>query len=492
MKTIKFILIQTLALGFLGVAITLSACAIGQKEWGIRSSSDKPNVIIIFTDDLGWTDLGCYGSSFYETPVLDRLANQSAVFTGAYSACCVCSPTRAALMTGKYPQRVGFTNWLNSYEESGPNSAASSLPASDITIGEAFQQAGYRTGYVGKWHLGPRYEAMPKQHGFDWQMASCRHGFPSSYFFPYKGPYSEGDVPDLEDGQDGDYLTDILTDKGIGFIKETAKAGRKPFFLVLGHYAVHSPIEAPEGLVRKYEAKYERVHGTGTVETAPEVFDHYYRTTQGDPTYAGMMENLDRNIGKVLSALDSLGLRENTIIVFTSDNGGMSIETVVGKPMLPTSNLPLRAGKKWNYEGGIRVPTFISWPGHITPMRSSEPVITMDIYPTLLELTGCKQIPEQHLDGRSLVPLIRGTQTTLERPFLAWWYPDDSVNGDRTSLAILKEGWKLIHYLKTGITELYHLDEDQGEKNDLAKAEPERTRELLATLNQWLEETRQR
>ncbi len=465
-------------------AVAASAWASSCAQVNIK----RPNVVVIFTDDLGWTDLGCYGSSFYETPVIDRLAKQSAVFTRAYSACSVCSPTRAALMTGKYPQRVGFTDWLNSYKENGPNSAASSLPASDITIGEAFQQAGYRTGYIGKWHLGPGEEAMPRQQGFDWQMASCRHGFPSSYFFPYKGPNSEGNVPDLENGKNGDYLTDVLTDQGIGFIKETVKEGKKPFFLILGHYAVHSPIEAPEDLVKKYQAKYRRVYGTDPVEMLPERFNCHSRATQGDPTYAGMVENLDTNVGKVLAALDSLGLRENTIIVFSSDNGGLCASKK--SDIRPTSNLPLRAGKAWNYEGGIRVPTFITWPGHITSMTSSEPVITMDIYPTLLELAGYKQIPEQHLDGRSLVPLTRGTQKTLERPFLAWWYPHHNGHGHRPSQAILKDGWKLIHYLEDDITELYHLNKDEGEKNDLANAEPERTHELLQTLNQWVEETR--
>ena len=178
----------------------------------------KPNVVVIFTDDLGWTDLGCYGSKFYETPHIDRLANQGTLFRNAYAACNVCSPTRAALMTGKYPQRVGFTDWLNPDRRSGPNSAATALPASEVTIGEAFQQGGYRTGYIGKWHLGPQDHAMPKQQGFDWQMASSRHGYPSSYFFPYRKNTS-GDVPDLENGKPGDYLTDVLTTRAIGFME---------------------------------------------------------------------------------------------------------------------------------------------------------------------------------------------------------------------------------------------------------------------------------
>ena len=227
------------------------------------ASSAKPNVVVVFVDDLGWRDLGCYGSDFYETPNIDKLAKQGAMFSQAYSSCCLCSPTRASLMTGKYPQRVGITDYLETHRATGPNSAESSIPASEITIGEAFQNAGYRTGYIGKWHLGAKGYAMPKQHGFDWQMASNKHGYPSTYFFPYKKKVPQyGDVPDLEDGEKGDYLTDVLTDKGIGFIEETVKDGAKPFFLVLSHYAVHGPIEAPKKLVDKYTAKYKRVYGT--------------------------------------------------------------------------------------------------------------------------------------------------------------------------------------------------------------------------------------
>ena len=197
----------------------------------------RPNVVVIFVDDLGWRDLGCYGSKFYETPHIDRLAKQGVMYTRAYSSCNVCSPTRASLMTGKYPQRVGFTSWLNPGKPSGANSAATHLPASETTIGEAFQQAGYRTGYIGKWHVGSKKIGMPKQHGFDWQMATAKHGLPGSYFHPYKKKgLSTADVPDLEDGKPGDYLTNVLTEKGIGFIRETAKEGKKPFFLILGHY----------------------------------------------------------------------------------------------------------------------------------------------------------------------------------------------------------------------------------------------------------------
>jgi arylsulfatase A len=453
----------------------------------------KPNVVIVFVDDLGWSDLGCYGSKFHETPNIDRLARQGAMFTRAYASCCVCSPTRASLMTGKYPQRVGFTDFLSPDKRTGRNSAATHIPVTETTIGEAFQQAGYRTGYIGKWHVGSEKIGMPKQHGFDWQMATARHGLPASYFFPYKRKRpSSADVPDLEEGKPGDYLTDVLTDKGIGFIRETVKEGKwkKPFFLILGHYAVHTPIQAPEKLVEKYKVKKKQMYGTTPLKVRGERLNQQVPLRQQNPTYAAMLESVDTNVGKVIDALDELGVTKDTIIVFTSDNGGSCMPGSLNSR--PTSNYPLRASKGFNYEGGIRIPTFITWPGNISTAKSSEPVITMDIYPTLLELTGCKQLSKQTLDGRSLVPLIRGDKQTLNRPFLAWWFPHPNGHRRLPCQAILKDGWKLVHFIKLNETELYNLDRDVGEKNNLAKAEPERTRELLATLNQWIDDTRQK
>ena len=453
-----------------------------------ETNQKKPNVVVLFIDDLGWKDLGVYGSKFFETPRIDRLAKQGAMFTRAYSSCNVCSPTRASLLTGKYPQRIGFTSWLNPRKPNGPNSAATYIPATETTIGEAFQKAGYRTGYIGKWHVGSEKVGMPKQHGFDWQMATAKHGLPGSFFHPYKKKgLPSADVPDMEDGKPGDYLTDVLTDKGIGFIRETAKKGKKPFFLILGHYAVHTPIQAPRKLVEKYQAKKQRMYGDTPLKMIPERFNRKVPGRQQNPVYAGMMENLDTNVGKVIDALDELGLTKDTIIVFTSDNGGSCMPGTPTKR--PTSNYPLRASKGWNYEGGIRIPTFITWAGKIPAMKTDEPVITMDLYPTLLELTGCKQLPKQTVDGRSLVSLIHGKTKTLDRPFLAWWYPHANGHGTQPCQTILQDGWKLVHWMNQNQTELYRLDDDVGERNDLAKKEPKKTRELLETLNQWVKET---
>ncbi|NQU23482.1 MAG: sulfatase, partial [Candidatus Nealsonbacteria bacterium] len=465
----------TILAGLLGLFSTFSLCGETTPNVGEKSSEEsRPNVVIIFVDDLGWTDLGCYGSDFYETPNIDRLAGQGAMFTRAYASCCVCSPTRASLMTGKYPQRVGFTDFLNPSKRTGPNSAETHIPVGETTIGEAFQQAGYRTGYIGKWHVGSEKIGMPEQHGFDWQMATARHGLPGSYFYPYKRKgLPSADVPDLEDGKPGDYLTDVLTDNGIGFIQETVEEGKRAFFLVLGHYAVHTPIQASKKLIEKYEVKKKRMYGTTPLKMIPERFNRKVPARQQNPIYAAMIENLDTNVGKVIDALDELGVTKDTIIVFTSDNGGSCMPA-----SRPTSNYPLRASKGWNYEGGIRIPTFIAWPGNIKAMTSSEPVITMDIYPTLLELIGGRQLPEQTLDGQSLVPLIRGDKETLNRPFLAWWYPHSNVHGAHPSQAILKDGWKLIHYIEENETELYNLVKDEGERNDIAETEPERAREM--------------
>lgn len=482
MKTNRREFIRTMALG------AAAAATAGCVHFAHAKPANKPNVVVVFVDDLGWTDLGCYGSKFYETPNIDRLAAQGAMFTRAYASCCVCSPTRASLMTGKYPQRVGFTDFLKPNKRTGPNSAETHIPVGDTTIGEAFQQAGYRTGYIGKWHVGSEKIGMPKQHGFDWQMATARAGLPASYFFPYKKKKpSTADVPDLEDGKPGDYLTDALTDKGIGFIRETVKEGKKPFFFIFGHYAVHTPIQAPKKLVEKYEAKKKRMYGTTPLKMRPERFNQEVPLRQQNPTYAAMVESVDTNVGKVIDALDELGVTKDTIIVFTSDNGGSCMPK-----SRPTSNYPLRASKGFNYEGGIRIPTFITWPGNISTVKSSEPVITMDIYPTLLELTGCKQLPEQTVDGLSLVPLISGDKKTLDRPFLAWWFPHPQGHGRQPCQAILKDGWKLVHYIKQNETELYNLDQDEGERNDLSKAQPERAHEMLATLNEWVEDTRER
>ena len=346
----------------------------------------KPNVVLFFIDDLGWADLGVNGSTFYETPALDALANGGVNFKNSYSANPVCSPTRAAMMTGKAPQRVGITQWI-------PTKAKTQLPLSEVTLGEAFQEAGYKTGYVGKWHLGKVDSAQPQHQGFDYVKAVNRAGQPASFFYPFGKNRGATSVPDLKSYKQGDYLTDALTDKAIEFIDQR---GDQPFFLCLSHYAVHTPIQAPADLVRKYEAKKKKLYGNKSSEKIEDRYQTKSTARQDNPAYAAMVENLDTNVGRVMKHLESDGLLENTVILFTSDNGGLAHSRQTGGP---TSNLPLRSGKAWTYEGGIRIPTLFSWPGKIKPAVCEVPVITMDMYPTLLDICGIPLKPKQHLDG---------------------------------------------------------------------------------------------
>ncbi len=440
-------------------------------------ASEKPNVLILFIDDLGVTDLGINGSTFYETPHLDTLAKNGVNFKNAYSAHPVCSPTRASLMTGKVPQRVGITQWIKGSDPS--------LPLSEITIGEAFKEAGYRTGYIGKWHLGKEDDVQPEHHGFDFTAAVNRAGQPSTFFYPFKkGGGKPTDVPDLEGYKEKDYLTDALTDKSLEFI---ATKSEQPFFLCLSHYAVHTPIQAPEALVKKYQAKRDNLYGDEKVDFQKAKYGTKTLSRQENPIYAGMMENLDSNVGRIIAELKKTQQLENTIIIFTSDNGGLAHH---GKYMGPTSNQPYRSGKGWTYEGGIRVPTIISWPTKIKPASSKTPIITMDFYPTLLELCDLPLKPEQHLDGESLKKLLHGEEDkTLNQRFLAWSYPHKHSLGHKPSHAILVENWKLIMFDSEEPSELYNISEDIREKYNLATEYPEKVKQLTGALSNWLRET---
>ena len=458
----------------------------------LRPAQEQPNIVLFFIDDLGYTDLGCYGSKFYETPVIDKLATRSVRFTDFYSANPVCSPTRAALMTGKAPQRVGITQWLNQ-----PNDLH--LPLDEVTIGEAFSSGGYKTGYIGKWHLGDKDNQQPSEQGFTWMRCVNRAGQPGSYFFPFKRKGNKKssnkipfwDVPDLDDRQEGDYLTDGLTDQAISFISENKE---QPFFLCFAHYAVHTPIQAPQPLVDKYKSKAELTPDRGP-EFISERNDARTRPTQDNPTYAAMMENLDMNVGRILKHLEKLSLSKNTIIVFTSDNGGLSTLASRRGAGGPTSCVPLRAGKGWTYEGGIRIPAMIGWPEKIKPAVCSTPAITMDLYPTLLELAGLKPRPTQHLDGHSLVTALEGDpDDKLLHRFLAWTYPHDHGSGHSPSNAIRSGNWKLIQLTddKTKTEnryELYDLSSDIGEKVNLSVKNYDKTHQLAKTLSEWIEMT---
>ena len=474
---------------FLSLLLFPALQTVAATEPQVAQESRKPNVVIFFIDDLGYTDPVCYRQrlhtteAFYQTPNIDKLADQSVLFTDFYSAHPVCSPTRAALMTGKTPARVGITQWI-----SQPSNIH--LPLEEVTIGEAFAESGYRTGYLGKWHLGEKKTQLPSAQGFHWTRAVNRAGQPGSYFFPFKGKQVRGvgywDVPDLDDCREGDYLNDKITDYAIDFI---ATNKSKPFLICISHYAVHTPIESPPELVERYKKKRSQHFDVANVERIYHMNNAHSRARQDDPAYAAMIENLDTNVGRVLDKLEQLRLRENTIVVFTSDNGGLT--TIPIRRFAPTSVRPLRAGKGWNYEGGIRVPALISWPGQIEPAVSETPAITMDLYPTLLELTGMKPKPEQHLDGVSLVSALKNQPSVeLSSRFLAWHYPHSHGSRHTPSSAIRQGNWKLIHRTRPNKEiELYDLSKDLSETRNLAKAKPEKTKELLGLLDQWLEST---
>jgi arylsulfatase A len=415
------------------------------------STADKPNIVFFLIDDLGATDLGCTGSSFHETPNLDRLAARGMRFTNAYSACTVCSPTRASLLTGKYPARLHLTDWIAGHVRPKAKLKipdwTQALPLEEHALPRALGPAGYVSGLFGKWHLG-KEDHGPEKFGFDRNVGGTHQGQPPSYFDPYK-------VPAIPDGTKGEYLSDRLTDEAIRFIKENRT---KPFFLYFPHYAVHNPLQAKPELVEKYKAKAKPGQG-------PK-----------NPVYAAMLESVDQSVGRVLAALDELKLSEKTIVVFTSDNGGL---------VQNTSNAPHRAGKGSAYEGGVRIPLIVSWPGTVVAGKTCEvPVVTPDWYPTILDLAGLRPKESQILDGASLAPLLLG-KGSFERNAIYWHYPHYHPGGATPHGAIRRDDWRLVEFFEDDRVELYNVKNDVGEANDLAASMPEKARELRRALADW-------
>jgi len=451
-----------------------------------EGTEERPNVLVFLIDDLGWRDTGAYGSEFYETPHIDRLATAGMRFTEFTTASPVCSPTRASIMSGKHPARLNLTNWIGG-EQAGMLLQADyvrQLPLEEVTLGEAFHEAGYATGYIGKWHLG-KTGFLPTDQGFDVSVAVNQAGQPASYFFPYhREEASVWDVPDLEGGDAGEYLTDRLTDEALEFI-DTYREG--PFFLVLSHYAVHTPLQSKDALTSKYEEKAAGLLPAAGPEFISESGLGTTRQHQNHAVYAGMVQSTDESVGRILDQLDALGLSQSTVVVFVSDNGGLS--TYSGERTLgPTSNLPLRAGKGWLYEGGIRAPLIIRWPGETGAVGvSGTPASSTDIYPTLLEVAGLAQRPEQHVDGVSLVPLLQHAGD-LDRQTLFWHFPHYHGSGNRPSGAVRMADMKLIEWFEDDRAELYDLASDPGETNDLSAAMPEVVADLRERLRAWRQE----
>jgi len=464
----------------LSAAALLPACGPTQRLFA--EDRKRTNFVFFLVDDLGWTDLGCFGSTFYETPNVDRLAAGSMRFTNAYAACPVCSPTRASIMTGKYPARLRTTDYFGApqpdtvgrrWPKSRPLLPAryrNRLPLEEVTLAEAFKSNGYATFFAGKWHLGPE-GYFPEDQGFDVNKGGIERGGPyggNKYFSPYGNPR-------LSDGPAGEHLPDRLATETCRFIEAHQE---EPFLAYLAFYSVHTPLMARADLKAKYEKQATQVVHEGPAwgqEGSRKV-----RLVQDHAVYAGMVEAMDQAVGKVLDTLDALDLTDDTIIFFMSDNGGLS--TSEGHP---TSNLPLRAGKGWLYEGGIREPMMVRWPG-VAPAGSvcSEPVISTDFYPTMLEMAGVPARPGQHMDGRSMVPLLKQRGPGKTRA-IYWHYPHYGNQGGSPGGAVRLGDYKLIEFYEDNHIELYNLKDDLGEQHDLAATMPQKAAELRQMLHAW-------
>jgi len=414
-----------------------------------------PNVILILADDLGWADLNCYGNRTYRTPNLDRLAGGGMRFTDAYAASSVCSPTRASIQSGKYPARLDLTLWLLGRSPADAKLLdaphAKELPLEEVTIAESLGAAGYATASVGKWHLGGE-PFFPQYQGYDLNVGGNENGSPAG------GYYLVNKMP-LPEAREGEYLTDHLTDQGMQFIEANR---RRPFFLYQSYHSVHTPIQGKPELVAEYEKRMEELGA------------------EFNPAYAAMVHSLDENVGRIMDKLDQLGIAEDTVVIFFSDNGGYH---------RVTNNAPLRAGKGYSYEGGHREPLMVRYPRLIRPGGvCDEPVVSTDFYPTVLELAGLKAKPQQHCDGVSIVPLLKDANASLDREAIYWHYPHYSPQGGTPSGAVRRGPWKLIEFFEDGRLELYNLEDDLSEARDLAADMPERVGQLHKKLLAWRDE----
>jgi arylsulfatase A len=421
------------------------------------------NIVSILVDDWGWTDARCYGSDLYETLHIDQLAAEGVRFTNAYAACTVCSPTRAALMTGKYPARLHVTDWIPGYK--APYAKLKKpdwtmyLSPDETILPEALKEKNYRSIHIGKWHLGHDEKYYPQNQGFDTNIAGYFKGQPPSYFYPYTrndGP----PIPYLEGGKAGEYLTDREAEEACRFIRENRES---PFYINLAHYAVHTPLQAKEAYIEEYREKIQ------------EGMQH------SNAVYAAMIRSVDESLGKIRKTLDEEGIADKTVILITGDNGGLTLYDI-------TDNTPLRGGKGSAYEGGVRVPLIAYIPG-ITKAGSicKEAVLTIDIYPTFLELAGIRgHLPHSgDVDGLSLVPLAKDPEKQLNRQAVYWHFPHYHPGGATPYSAVRMGDYKLIEFFEDGRLELYNLKKDIGEKDELSSSHPEKVQELFGHLKSW-------
>ena len=441
-----------------------------------------PNVLFILVDDLGYHDLGITGSKFYETPNVDQLVRESVQFVQGYSASRVCSPSRASIMTGKFTARHGITDWIGAksgkdwrtrkrFNKLLPADYVRTLPKEDITIAEAFKNNGYKTFFAGKWHLGDK-GSYPENHGFDINKGGYHRGGPAGGFF---SPWQN---PKLKNKNDGENLTIRLAEETANFIKQHKDS---TFFAFLSFYAVHAPIQTTETKWRKYRNKADSLGIAKSGYKMERVLP--IRQVQDNPIYGGLVETMDDAVGIVLKALQENSLDKNTIVVFTSDNGG-----VASGDNYSTSNLPLRGGKGYQWEGGIRVPYFIKTPWlNNAGVSSNFPVVQTDLFPTLLDLAEIPLNENQHKDGISLKPLLEGKELTINRP-LYWHYPHYGNQGGEPSSIIQFEGWKLIHYWEDNCQELFKLPSTEKDDLNVINHHPETAKKLTENLIYWLEE----
>ena len=437
----------------------------------ISFSADKPNIVLFYVDDFGVNDLSCNGSTFYETPNMDQLAADGMNFKNAYTAFPRCLPARQALLTGKYPSRFDNQPYPKQH-----------LPFEEITFGEALKSAGYKTAYIGKWHLGHK-DQHPGTQGFDHLVHTGHAGATKDFFFPFP---TEGNVI-LENpvlGKEGDYLTDLLRDEACKFI-EAKKDSH--FLLVMAHYAVHTPLQGKPALVEKYRKKLKSMglsEGGGPDDSDMKDFrTASYKTVQNNPHYAAMIETVDASLGKIMQTLEAQGIADNTIIILSADHGGLSSRSINSNRPLATTNLPYKQGKGWVYEGGIRVPMIVKWPGQVKAGSiSSVQTLGTDHFPSMLEMAGLPLLPKQHLDGVSYLKALEGND--YQRPGM-FWYSHTArpySTGDTRGMAYTEGKYKIHKWFTEGLVELYDLENDPGELHDLSKEMPEKTKELLAKM----------
>lgn len=454
------------------VLVWACCCITAQRDANAETRRDKPNVILIVVDDLGWADLACYGSKFHKTPNLDALAARGVRFTDAYAACPVCSPTRAAIMTGRVPARLNLTDWLPGRGDRPDQKLLrpkirQELPLGEPTIAELLKPAGYATAHLGKWHLGGEGFG-PREQGFDLNIAGDHTGTPRSYFAPFRGARAgqpAAFMPGLESAPDGEYLTDRLAAEAEKFI---AAQHNKPFFLYLPHYGVHTPLKAPAESIAKFASWDGVPHGK-----------------QENPIYAAMLEHVDASVGRIAAALEKHNLTDDTLVIFTSDNGGLA--TSEGPNTPATNNAPLREGKGYLYEGGIRVPLIMAGAGVTARGTTCEvPVWSCDLYPTIAEVCslGFRKQDVDQFDGYEITGLLTGGEAP-QREALYWHYPHYANQGGKPGGAIRAGSLKLIEFYENGRRELYDLKADPRESRNLAADRPDDVARLAKQLSAW-------